>query len=420
MGVCLGKPTAEENKVVPLQIDVEDIEKADLQLITKIVCMCELSYIDKNMTVDWKTNLNLAEFNLHTFTSEVQKLAEEALAKAMKGNEPKEGTAEVPTENAAPVEERPPDGQTVTGFIPKLNDVYHGNSPFICIRGTSGTNDMISDLGSVVPYSFSTVKKDKTSYTTGAGFYYKHQHHREELIAKVMGFYNDKKITETSPLIICGHSLGGALAVLLVAELMIDYPEMFNAVPVVLVTVGAPRTFDKEFAITMGKEFSKFRYLRLVNHDDPVPILPPVKLDVVYHGGELFVFEPKSKAFKSYKGVDSFNYPPDEMFASAMKTSMLNKMACHSMTTTSGYLGRILASPIANHVDALVHIAEYRKHIIADPDVAKEAKEKANAAAAATAEAAKKAFNNKVGALSFGGDKGAMFGGGSSDAKKER
>jgi triacylglycerol lipase len=76
---------------------------------------------------------------------------------------------------------------------------------------------------------------------------------------------------------IAGHSLGGALAVLLTAMLIAD------DVPVAgLYTYGAPRVGDKAFEEACNQRFTNA--FRVVNEDDMVPHLPPEFLGYSHTG----------------------------------------------------------------------------------------------------------------------------------------
>lgn len=74
------------------------------------------------------------------------------------------------------------------------------------------------------------------------------------------------------PLWITGHSLGGALAVLLAARALADGRAVGG-----LYTYGQPRVGDAEFAASWGPPLAG-RYFRFVNGNDPVPRVPPVLL----------------------------------------------------------------------------------------------------------------------------------------------
>ncbi len=86
-------------------------------------------------------------------------------------------------------------------------------------------------------------------------------------------------------LMICGHSLGGAIA-LLVSEMLRREPDGYN---ISLYTYGAPRAGDAAFV----KAAEALRHYRMVNHNDPVPSVPGTWLNTkpsVYGSGVAMTF----------------------------------------------------------------------------------------------------------------------------------
>ncbi|MBC3373014.1 lipase family protein [Pseudomonas sp. SWRI92] len=86
-------------------------------------------------------------------------------------------------------------------------------------------------------------------------------------------------------LLICGHSLGGAVALLL-AEMLRLRPERFN---IQLYTYGAPRAADASFV----KNAEPLVHYRMVNHNDPIPSVPGSWMDTktsVYGTGLALTF----------------------------------------------------------------------------------------------------------------------------------
>jgi len=78
--------------------------------------------------------------------------------------------------------------------------------------------------------------------------------------------YLEAFYTGEQTLIVCGHSLGGAIALLL-AEWLRCLP---SGPDVVLYTYGAPRAGDRAFV----QAAQPLTHHRIVNHDDPIPALP--------------------------------------------------------------------------------------------------------------------------------------------------
>ena len=69
---------------------------------------------------------------------------------------------------------------------------------------------------------------------------------------------------------VTGHSLGGALAVLLAATLLENHIPVHG-----LYTFGSPRVGDKSFAEHLNKQLKNKAHWRVVNEGDIVPHLPP-------------------------------------------------------------------------------------------------------------------------------------------------
>jgi hypothetical protein len=70
-------------------------------------------------------------------------------------------------------------------------------------------------------------------------------------------------------LLICGHSLGAAVATLFAVELSVDYPHL----KIHLVTFGGPRVLSKEASLQHHYESKMITNLRFVNSGDMINIL---------------------------------------------------------------------------------------------------------------------------------------------------
>jgi hypothetical protein len=130
----------------------------------------------------------------------------------------------------------------------------------ISVRGTQELADIGRDLDArQVPYQEGVGQAHR-------GFY------EAFLAAKAfVERYMDAFYTEEQTLIVCGHSLGGAIALLL-AEWLRRLPSAPN---VMLYTFGSPRAGDSAFA--QGAQ--ALTHHRLVNHNDPVPGVPATWMD---------------------------------------------------------------------------------------------------------------------------------------------
>jgi len=144
--------------------------------------------------------------------------------------------------------------------------VFNKKEIIISWRGTASLYDVGTDL-SFSPVNTMSCNVDKTacSELTPAGKVH-------------LGFFNgynrvNKKFNEDIPVLngladeldlyICGHSLGGALALIHSVALKHSQPLLY--------TYGMPRTFTKN-AIETISEITHYRH---VNDNDPVPAVPP-------------------------------------------------------------------------------------------------------------------------------------------------
>ena len=132
---------------------------------------------------------------------------------------------------------------------------HHEEVILIAVRGTASTADALRD-----------VNAHQVAFTEGVGnahegFYQAYQAMRDFVLHYLDQFHSGQRI------VICGHSLGGAIALLLAEGLRRIPSANYN---VLLYTYGAPRAADAEF--TEGA--SSLVHHRIVNHNDPVPSVP--------------------------------------------------------------------------------------------------------------------------------------------------
>ncbi|WP_256595368.1 MULTISPECIES: alpha/beta hydrolase fold domain-containing protein [Pseudomonas] len=83
--------------------------------------------------------------------------------------------------------------------------------------------------------------------------------------------YMEAFYTGNQTILVCGHSLGGAIALLL-AEWLQRLP---NSPDIQLYTYGSPRTGNRTFV----KAAQSLPHHRLVNHNDPIPAVPATWMD---------------------------------------------------------------------------------------------------------------------------------------------
>ncbi len=129
----------------------------------------------------------------------------------------------------------------------------------ISIRGTQETPDILRDMDArQVPYEEGVGQAHR-------GFYGAFKAAKAFTERYMEAFY-----TGGQTLIICGHSLGGAIALLLAEWLRANWSK-----DVQLYTFGAPRAGDRAFV----QSAQALAHHRLVNHNDPVPAVPFVWMD---------------------------------------------------------------------------------------------------------------------------------------------
>ena len=132
---------------------------------------------------------------------------------------------------------------------------HHDEVILIAVRGTASPADGLRDANAHQVAFVEGVGK------AHEGFYQAYRAMRDFVLHYLNQFHTDQRV------IICGHSLGGAIALLLAEGLRRMANATYN---ILLYTYGAPRAADSEF--TVGA--SALVHHRIVNHNDPVPSVP--------------------------------------------------------------------------------------------------------------------------------------------------
>ncbi|VVN33017.1 lipase family protein [Pseudomonas fluorescens] len=151
---------------------------------------------------------------------------------------------------------------------------HHDELILIAVRGTYELiADGLRDADALqVPF-------EDTDSKVHRGFYQAAQKAYDFVVKYLTRFYTGQK------LLICGHSLGGAVALLL-SEMLRCRPEGYN---IQLYTYGAPRAGDANFA----KGAEPLVHYRMVAHNDPVPSVPGTWMNTrtgVYGAGAVLTF----------------------------------------------------------------------------------------------------------------------------------
>lgn len=153
--------------------------------------------------------------------------------------------------------------------------VYNSDKIIISWRGTASLYDIGTDL-TFRPIDTESCDIKKVQCTTlfpkgkvHEGFWNGYSRIGRKFKEEISTL-ND--LTESLELFICGHSLGGALALINAAELKDSVPLLY--------TYGMPRTFTRD-AI---QQLSGLTHFRHVNDNDPVPAVPPeANVDNVFY-----------------------------------------------------------------------------------------------------------------------------------------
>lgn len=88
----------------------------------------------------------------------------------------------------------------------------------------------------------------------------------------LLGYLGERRMSKAQPTVVCcGHSLGGALAVLCAQWISADYCPWAR---VFCVTFGAPRVGNDHFVNKYHESLPVTRHFRVQNHRDPVPKMP--------------------------------------------------------------------------------------------------------------------------------------------------
>ncbi len=132
---------------------------------------------------------------------------------------------------------------------------HHDEIILISVRGTQEIMDIVRDLDALqVPF----VEGDGTAHK---GFYKAFKAIKDPVLNYLDRFYAGQKV------IICGHSLGGAICTLLAESLRRSTQPKYD---ILVYTYGSPRAGDSVFV----EGASELVHHRIVNNNDPVPGVP--------------------------------------------------------------------------------------------------------------------------------------------------
>jgi hypothetical protein len=131
-------------------------------------------------------------------------------------------------------------------------------SLFVCFRGTSSLKDVKTDLD----ISLLDIKIGSVNCKVHLGFYKQYISISDVLFEHIL------QNLHFNELIICGHSLGGALATLATLDLIHKLPNC----NIKCITFGSPRVGNIDFVNLYNEKIQKS--YRIVNHKDPIQYFP--------------------------------------------------------------------------------------------------------------------------------------------------
>jgi triacylglycerol lipase len=205
----------------------------------------------------------------------------------------------------------------VSYFLSRANGVQT-----IAIRGTANLENAMLDLDlELQPDSILNIKLHQ-GFGSGAKAVYE----------DIQPF-----LTKEQPIHLTGHSLGGAIAVILAMYLEKD------GFPVEqVITFGQPKVTN----VTGAKMFSNLPLTRVVTPNDIVPLVPPISpmqikdLDIFWHMGEEVILL-GGKTFTQTNGIKSM------LRATKFTTSIPNEqnLIAHKMTTYINLIAGLQSAP---------------------------------------------------------------------------
>lgn len=202
----------------------------------------------------------------------------------------------------------------------------------LAVRGTAGGADVLRDLDAAqVPF-------EKTNGKVHNGFYGSAKVVHEFVTTYLDKFYSGQK------LVITGHSLGGAVA-LLVAEMLRSNQKY--AANIVLYTYGSPRVGDKTFV----ENAKALVHHRIVNQNDPVPSVPAIWMNTSWRmsgagllfmlanpaiGGVVLFLSPVNITGEPYTHHGTLRHFMPVSFADGHKSAILWTPGCKTITERGG------------------------------------------------------------------------------------
>jgi predicted lipase len=168
--------------------------------------------------------------------------------------------------------------QALVGFDTKRNSVM------VALRGSLSIQDWIDNLKAVhlVPFPVCSGCEIASGFQEAAVSL---RYGVENAVADILAAVDPAK---TPTVVFTGHSLGAAMAAILLAN-----SSAFSFAPLIempVYTFGQPRVGNPAFEAWFDGMF-RGKWFRVVHHDDPVPHLPTVKMGFAHVATEIWYME---------------------------------------------------------------------------------------------------------------------------------
>lgn len=164
-------------------------------------------------------------------------------------------------------------------------------SMIIAVRGTSNLENALIDL------NYTLQEDNHTGIYLHTGF-----------LQSAANLYREikPKIGDDYTVHLTGHSLGGAVALILAMHLYVDGYQVGD-----VVTFGQPKVTNRSGA----SKFKDLNVVRIVTEHDLVPIVPPfdisdilnTKMDIFWHLGKAYILLP-NQYYATFEGLDGLKY----------------------------------------------------------------------------------------------------------------
>ncbi|MFC6339943.1 lipase family protein [Pseudomonas sp. CCM 7891] len=237
---------------------------------------------------------------------------------------------------------------------------HHDEVILIAVRGTASLCDGLRDANAHQVAFVGGVGK------VHEGFYQAYQAMRDFVLRYFDRFYTGQRI------VICGHSLGGAIALLLAEGLRRTEEVRFN---ILLYTYGAPRAADSEF--TEGA--SALVHHRIVNHNDPVPSLPAPWMNTTAKiwipgavvlfsnpapGGLLFVLGLVRLSGNPYQHHGAQQHFMPIVLPDGTQSSVLWAPGCESIEEVGGNRALQINGDMPERANLIKQLAQFKQHMM--------------------------------------------------------